>query len=595
MINVAQRHLSRLPSWGTLAAAIFTAGLLVRLRDHSIHADLMYLAALCLCELIALELLTRAAVGIGFRLLRLLVLVLPLGLGLVYTAQLYSIWLSGGFIPPIAFANTETAGLVSFRGAYLTLGGYTVAFVAYAAWHWRAAQPGRMRAWVLPLGLAMVAAPYALLIHDQSLSRGIVVERGESPLSSFVHSLAKYSQLGTRARLDSAQASAVRARFRRQTTYQAPFPAELVRGLPPRPNIIVVFSEGMSARWINAHGGVNPGLTPNLDRLASQSLVFNNYFNHTAATFRGLRGQLTSGHQERGGFTEAGDGVGQRDVSTEVVAGSRLSLAEILRAHGYQSVFFLSQDSFLNNMIQTLGFDRTLGREALYEAHLAGKPGVTHLPAYLSDAHLFQATLDELEAMPAEQPFFAAVYNFETHAFLDGHATYADGGNELLNRFHTFDRDMGVFLERFQSSPLHENTVLVFTSDHSTLPDPHASRADPATPMHFVDTIPLMIYWKGIQPRSVDVHGKNSLDFAPSLLSLLGLGQRVHNLFLGCTFFEECGLDRISNIGSDYYLTREDQVYTEAEIPGELRAAFEQGKEAVEGFKALDLVIDTLQ
>lgn len=113
--------------------------------------------------------------------------------------------------------------------------------------------------------------------------------------------------------------------------------------------------------------------------------------------------------------------------------------------------------------------------------------------------------------------------------------------------------------------------------------------------MHFVDTIPLMIYWKGIQPRSIDVHGKNSLDFAPSLLSLLGLGQRVHNLFLGCTFFEECGLDRISNIGSDYYLTREDQVYTEAEIPGELRAAFEQGKEAVEGFKALDLVIDTLQ
>jgi len=594
MKTPALRHaLHYVPSWGTLTAAAGTTALLFRFSDHYRSQDLLWLALACLCELLALELLTRTALGLRLRPLRPLAALLPLALGALYVAQLYSAWLTGGFLPPIAFANTETAGLISFRGAYVSLGGFCAAFVAWALW--RIPRPSRTPAWILPVGLALLAGPYWLLVRDQPLSRGIVVERGEAPLSSFAHSYRKFRSLNHAVLLDSAQASAMRARFRRQTTYQVGFPEELRQGMPRRPNVIVIFAEGMSARWINAYGGINPELSPNLDQLAGRSLVFRNYFNHTAATYRGLRGQLTSGHQELGGYNEAGNGIGQRDVSVDVPAASRISLAEILRAHDYESLFFLSQEGYLNRMLQTLGFDRVLGRDYLYRTHLEGKPGVTHLPAYLSDAHLFQAMLDELESRRAEQPFFAAAYNFETHAFLDGSLKYGDGSNEMLNRFHSFDRDVGAFLERFQASPLHENTVLVFTSDHSTLPDPHASRADPATPAHFVDTIPLMIYWKGVQPRTIDVQGKNSLDFAPSLLGLLGVGQKVHNLFLGCSFFEECGLDRISNIGSEYYLTEGGRVYTEAEVPPERGPAFLQGKEAVEGFKALDLVIDTLE
>lgn len=174
--------------------------------------------------------------------------------------------------------------------------------------------------------------------------------------------------------------------------------------------------------------------------------------------------------------------------------------------------------------------------------------------------------LRELEAQPKGQPFFAAVYNFQTHTFLDGELKYGDDGNQVLNRFHTYDRDIGRFIQRFMTSRLRANTVLVITSDHSTFPEPIAVKADPWIPRYLVDTIALLIYWEGVEHHPIDVAGKNSLDLAPSLLSLLGI-RKAHNLFTGCTFFEQYALDRISNIGEEYLLTGPQGPYPESQIP----------------------------
>ena len=56
-----------------------------------------------------------------------------------------------------------------------------------------------------------------------------------------------------------------------------------------RLNLIIIFTEGLSDRVISEE------LTPNLYKLRHHSLYFENYYNHTAPTFRGLRGQLISG------------------------------------------------------------------------------------------------------------------------------------------------------------------------------------------------------------------------------------------------------------------------------------------------------------
>src|SRR5690606_4224251 len=71
---------------------------------------------------------------------------------------------------------------------------------------------------------------------------------------------------------------------------------ERLPGAPSRPpNMIVLMSEGVSARMLGAYGGAYPGLTPNIDRIAARSMRVDNYFNHTAATYRGVGGQVSSG------------------------------------------------------------------------------------------------------------------------------------------------------------------------------------------------------------------------------------------------------------------------------------------------------------
>lgn len=579
----------RLPAWGTCVAGLLTGVLLLRMDRYYTHADLLYLGISFLLELVLLDLVTRFALGVGNRWLRIVALVIPAAAGFVYVAQLYSAWLSGGLIPPIAFANQEVVGLIAFNGVYAMLGAYLLAFIAFAVVH-RADEPRFSPRTSLAL-LAMAAAVYAGMIHAQPLARGIVIARGEAPISSFLRAYSTFASMSGRAQLTAAELLEARAEFSRKKVYQQGFPAEMTASLPAKPNVIVIFTEGMSARWMDTYDSAHAGVTPNLDRLAGGSLVVTNYYNHTAATFRGLRGQLTSGHQEVDGYNEEGTGIGQRDVSADITAVSRASIADILRAQGYSSMFFLSQQEYINKMIDTLGFDRVLGRDYLYDRHVRGN---THgaRPKYLSDVQLFDSMLSELEAQPADKPFFAAAYNFQTHAFLDGSNTYGKGDNIVLNRFHTYDHDIGHFIDRFMASRLHENTLLVITADHSTFPGPNAVAADPRVQGYFVDKIPLLIYWKGVEHHTIDAGGKNSLDLAPSLLSLLNV-KSAHNLFLGCTLFEQCALDRVSNIGVEYILTDANSSYSEYYVPPEQKAYYEQSKETIERYKAMDLIIDT--
>lgn len=575
------------PRWGTIVAALLTAILMVGIWDLYPAIDLSFLLALCALELAAIDAITRWILRIRCRSARVVILIVPMTLGCIYVAQLYSTWISGGFIPPIALANREVTGLISFSGVYALFAGFLLTFSVDALFRRRPSPAHRPLARSL-ISAALFSALYSTLIYSQPLSGGIALTRGEAPISSFIRSALAYSGLRSLDQVSAATLNSIRVEFTRRTVYEQGFPHELLSNMPRRPNVILIFTEGMSARWMETYGGIHPGLTPNLDELAKKSLMFTNYYNHTAATFRGLRGQLTSGHQEADGYNDDGTGIGQRDVSDDVIAVSRASVPELLRRHGYQSAFFLSQQEFLNKMIETLGFDRTLGRDYLYDAHL-GSVGPKH-PRYLSDSQLFAAMIAELESLPDDRPFFAAAYNFETHAFLDGELKYPGGDNPVLNRFHTYDREVGIFVRNLMASKLHENTVIVFTSDHSTYPGPQAVKADGRKPRHFVDTIPLMIYWKGAEHRIIDAGGSNSLALAPSLLSLLGV-REAPNRFLGCTLFEHCLLNRISNIGSEYIFTDRTSSYRESQLPDKYQDQFLQGKQMIERYKLIDLVV----
>jgi membrane-anchored protein YejM (alkaline phosphatase superfamily) len=64
-------------------------------------------------------------------------------------------------------------------------------------------------------------------------------------------------------------------------------------GLPEKPNVILIFTEGLSKSVVEDERNI----TPNLQKFSKRALSFENYYNHTFATYRGLIGQLYSGYQ----------------------------------------------------------------------------------------------------------------------------------------------------------------------------------------------------------------------------------------------------------------------------------------------------------
>jgi len=88
--------------------------------------------------------------------------------------------------------------------------------------------------------------------------------------------------------------------------------------LPQRPNVVLLFVEGLSQSVVEDARD----LMPNLAALERRTLFFENYYNHTFATCRGLISQLYSGYQ-----------LSDQDVNGLV------SLQAILHDFGYRTAF----------------------------------------------------------------------------------------------------------------------------------------------------------------------------------------------------------------------------------------------------------------
>lgn len=280
--------------------------------------------------------------------------------------------------------------------------------------------------------------------------------------------------------------------------------------LPEHPNVILIFTEGLSQHIINDERQI----MPNLAKFQKESLSFNSYYNHTFATYRGIISQLYSGYQ-----------LEDNDKNTLT------SLQSILSLNGYQTTFLNSEPNnrqfteYLNNM----GFD-------------AVKTKVGQVNGYsntLSDKESYELLFDTItEQSKTNRPFFTAMYTFGTHLSLDSiDEKYGDGTNPVLNKFYDLDAQFKKFIDTFNKSSLSDNTIIIFTSDHATTVDKSYSDTFPTVERasNDLDKIPFLIYHKGIEAKAVDVGGRNSVDLVPTILDYLDIS--AENYFLGESLF----------------------------------------------------------
>lgn len=279
--------------------------------------------------------------------------------------------------------------------------------------------------------------------------------------------------------------------------------------LGENPNIVLIFTEGLSQNIIDDRRNI----MPNLASFQSQSIDFENYFNHTFATYRGIQGQLYSGYQFKNE---------EKNTLT--------SVQEILKENGYITTFINSEpkNSMFTKYLDDFEFDSLITSTEL------NGPAET-----VTDKDLYEQLFSEMENLSSTgEPFFIATYTFGTHISLDSpNAMYQDGDNALLNRFYNLDAQFGIFFEKFKESQLSKNTIIIFTSDHATFVDNDFRESFPNYKRNhgMVDEIPLYIYFSGVQPLEIDVNGRNSLGLAPTILDLVDISDS--NYFLGNSLF----------------------------------------------------------
>ncbi|MCN6273988.1 LTA synthase family protein [Escherichia coli] len=316
-------------------------------------------------------------------------------------------------------------------------------------------------------------------------------------------------------------------------------------------NVIVIFAEGFSSEIIGNSKMAHFPITPNLDKLSTEALSFKNYYNHTAATFRGLRGQLTSGYQFRDGLTDAGTGIAQLSnvEINNIYLHRQTSLPDILKEYGYKSYFIASteKNSPLNTMLKTLNFDKVLGMGDF----------IGYQRDRMTDKQTFNALQYFLRSQENKnERFFIGVYPSGTHHGQDSpNEKYFDGSNPLYNKFYNYDFQLGKFVDFFRRSSFYGNTLLIITSDHSTFPSTEYKKSFNSDSRYFVDKIPFLIIGKNITPEVLDAGDENSLSFAPTILHMLGI-QYSMNYFLGCSLLDKTctsPFSHLSAIGSDYF------------------------------------------
>lgn len=281
--------------------------------------------------------------------------------------------------------------------------------------------------------------------------------------------------------------------------------------LVEQPNVILIFTEGLSQSVISDEREI----MPNYKKWQKESLNFENYYNHTFATYRGLSSQLYSGYQ-----------LEDYDVNTLP------SLQSVLSNEGYDTIFINSEpnNKEFSTYLSNFGFDELLGDK---NSECNGASNT------ISDKDVYEMLFDTAEEhQTTGKPFFLATYTFGTHTSLDStDQVFEDGTNSELNKFYDVDYQFGRFMEKFENSTLADNTIIIMTADHATYQDDSFSESFPdyereATPM---DKIPLFIYHKGIEAENIDVNGRNTICLTPTILDYLDIS--VPNCFVGTSLF----------------------------------------------------------
>ena len=269
----------------------------------------------------------------------------------------------------------------------------------------------------------------------------------------------------------------------------------------PRPNILLIVWESLGAEFVESLGG-RKGVTPNLDRIASEGVVFTQC---TAGSFRTDRGLVCL----LGGIP------GQPTTSliryTRKLAGLP-ALPRRLHELGYHTTAIHGGDLAIMHKADyylASGHERLISQNELPKGLDKGKWGV-------HDGPVFEILSEQTEHLARQdRRWFATFQTLSSHEpFV---VPYKRLDDPVENSFAYTDHALGRFMDRLKASEAWKDTLVIIVADHgyniSHLPVDRRAYAH----------IPLVMAGGAVKgPARIDTM-MSQTDLAATLLGQMGL------------------------------------------------------------------------
>lgn len=299
-------------------------------------------------------------------------------------------------------------------------------------------------------------------------------------------------------------------------------------GAPIKPNVMFVIMESLSADYMGTFGN-NGGLTPNLDRLATQGLLFTNMYANGTRTVRGLEALTLSTPPS------PGNSIVRRPENDGL-----FSLGHVFRSKGYETLFVYGGFGYFDNMN---GF-YSANEYHVYDRSDFPKNRVAFANAWgVDDESLFNNAIDLAnDRYSRKKPFFVTIMTVSNHrpyTYPSGKIDLPSGKSGRAGGVKFADYAVGRLIEESKNQPWFKNTIFVFVADHTA---GSAGKAE-LTPEKY--HIPAIVYAPHlIQPKKIN-QMVSQIDLPPTLLGLMNwsydsaflgkdaLRQPVHRAFIG--------------------------------------------------------------
>ncbi len=333
-----------------------------------------------------------------------------------------------------------------------------------------------------------------------------------------------------------------------------------------KPNILVLWGDDIGQSNISAYTrGLMGYHTPNIDRVASEGMMFTDYYGEQSCT-AGRSSFITGQSVFRTGLSKVGMPGAKEGMSPEDP-----TIAGLLKAQGYATgQFGKNHLGDRDEMLPTNnGFDEFFGN--LYHLNAEEEPELPDYPRdmVLADGRTFEeaygprgiirstadgeiedtgpltrkrmetvddetsaAALDFIERKTqASEPWFvwwnATRMHFRTH--VKDSLRGISGQNEYSDGMVEHDRHVGLFLDKLDELGIADNTIVFYSTDNgphmNSWPDAGMTpfRGEKNTNWEGGWRVPAMVRWPGhIEANSISNKVMHHMDWLPTFLAIAG-------------------------------------------------------------------------